>query len=129
MLGVQAEANFNKVLDEHGKAIFVAEISVLLLRLEGRNLDDLETRTRAIKLLKPFERFAKLINLHDEELDALWESLHRAETGDATDFKARLTKLLQDVAKKDAEKEAQLAAPTGDGMADQGTPSAHGALQ
>jgi hypothetical protein len=106
-IAARADENFNKLLTMRGKEMFKTELSILALRLQGTNLDDSEARLRTIKLLKPFELFAREIDFHDEEFDALWEALHRAEVGDATDFKAELTKLIQAAVSEEKEEQAE----------------------
>lgn len=121
-----ADKKFEEFLAENGEEIFWTEIGLLCLRLQGINVDDPETRLRTMKLLKPFEVLARETNLHDEALDTFWEALHRAETGDATDFKAQLTKLIKEAIserQEDQAEEAVLAPPDKEETADPIDPS------
>jgi hypothetical protein len=107
-----ANENFKKLLTEKGEDIFMTEFGFLLLRLQGVSLEDPGMRVHVMKLLKPFETFAGEINLHNEEVDSFWEALHRAETGDATDFKAKLNQLIEVAARREEEKqEKEIALP------------------
>jgi hypothetical protein len=111
-----ANENFKKLLTEKGEEIFMTEFGLLLLRLQGVSLEDPEVRVQVMKSLKPFETFAREINLHNEEVDSFWEALHRAQTGDPTDFKAKLDELIQAAAHEQEEKQAKkvaLAPPSG----------------
>jgi len=103
-----AEENFNKFMKEHGHDMFYAELGVLLLRLQGVDLEDPETRGRVIKQVKPFESFARDLRLHDAELGSFWDALHLAEKGDATTFKTMFSEMLtQAVARQEQEKQVQ----------------------
>ena len=125
-----ADKKFEELMAEKGEEIFKNELFLLLVRLQGVNLDDPETRFHAMKLLKPFEVFAREINLHDEEFDTLWKALHQAEAGDATDFKANLTELIKDAMSETEKKLAEQVAspPVAEGGPDEpGAPSDQGA--
>ncbi len=91
----RGDQNFKDLIKNKGEDMFFAEFSVVLLRLSGLKLDDLEQRTKAIKMLKPFETLAKEINLQDEDLNKLWSSLQEAEKGNATEFKLQFNKFLE----------------------------------
>ena len=106
-----AEDNFKKLLAENGQELLIREFGLLLLRLKGLNLGDPDIRMRVMNWIKPFEAFAREINLHDEDLDSFWESLHRVETGDATAFKARLSQLIDEAARQKGEKQPEGATP------------------
>jgi hypothetical protein len=126
---VRAEENFKKILAEHGEKVFYAELHILAFRLQGIDLDDPKARLRAMNSLKPFPLFAREINLHTKELDAFWEAMHLAETGDATKFKAELSELIQS-AVSEQEKQADktvLPATANAKRADPSTPSGQAA--
>ncbi len=114
-LAALANDNVKRLLAEQGQAILSTELEVLLLRLKTVDLGDPEMLARSMKLLKPFEAFAREINLHHEKLDPLWEALHRAEKGDATGFKAELNELIEFAGSAQPEQQqaggAALAAP------------------
>jgi len=125
-----ADKKFKELMAEKGELAFGTEFVFLLLRLQGVNLDDPETRLHAMKLLKPFEVFARAINLQDEEFEALWKALHQAEAGNATDFKANLTELIKDAISETEKKQAEQAAlpPVAEGEPEEpGDPSEPGA--
>jgi hypothetical protein len=94
-LAAEADESFQNMLATSGEEIFFNEFGLLSLRLRGLDLDEPDDRLRAIKLLRPFEPFAREVGLVDEDLDALFEAMHRAERGDATEFKTSLTALLE----------------------------------
>ena len=94
-IATQADKKFKELLAENGEEIFNFEFSVQLLRLKGANLEDPEVWFHSMKSLKPFEVFAREINLHDEKLDSFWVALHQAEGGDATNFKTNLIELIE----------------------------------
>jgi len=118
-----AEANFKKLMADSGEAIFFAEIKTLLLQWQGIDLEDPEMRTRAMKLLQPFEAMAEGINFHDAELDEFWNALHKAQSGDATDFKANLNELIKEAASEEKEKEAEEAAQLPAAQTNAGAPA------
>lgn len=89
-----ADQKFDEHMMKNGEEIFGTEFNLLLLRLRGWDMNDPEKRLRVMKLLKPFEIFAKEINLQDEKIDALWNSLRRAEEGDASGFKAQISQMI-----------------------------------
>lgn len=89
-----ADLEFKKLMMKQGKKFFDAEFGILLFRLRDWDLNDPEKRLKVIKMLKPFEIFAKQVNYDDEDLDALWDSVHRAEEGDASSFKAQLSEII-----------------------------------
>ena len=82
----EAEKKSKEFIEEKGEDLFHAEIGIAFLRIRGLNLNDPQQRLRAIQLLKPFEVFAKEIDLDSEDTDQLFLALHEAETGDATEF-------------------------------------------
>jgi hypothetical protein len=86
-----ADQYYEQFLAEHGEQIFYSELFVLLSRFKDKDMDDPKERLRAMELLRPFEAFAQQVGLEDEELNELWESLRRAEEGDASDFKAQIS--------------------------------------
>ena len=79
---------------EGGKEMFNIEFKLMLLRLKGWDMNDPEKRLKVMKLLKPFEVFAKEIDLQDEKFNALWNSLHQAEGGDASSFKSKINQMI-----------------------------------
>lgn len=88
-----ADQQFKELLATKGKELFAAEFEVLLRRLEGLDLENPQERNRAIQFIKPFEQFANQIDLQDEDLDSLWESIPEAEAGNASQFKEQLGQL------------------------------------
>ena len=89
-----ADQKFKELMMEKGKEMFDIEFGLMLLRLKGWDMNDPEKRLRAMKMLKPFEVFAKEINLQDEKFNALWNSLHLAEGGNASSFKAEINHMI-----------------------------------
>jgi len=100
-----AEENFKSFLAEKGEELLTNELGFLLLRLQGVDLEDSDTRSRIIKCLQPFESLANVIGSDDAELASFWDALHVAEKGDATAFKSKLNELIQTVAKQGEEEE------------------------
>lgn len=90
-----ADQKFTEYINENGKDLFVEEFRLTLLRLSGLNMDDPEQRLKATKMLKPFEIFAKEINLQDEDLNPFWNSLREAEKGNAANFKSQLNEIIE----------------------------------
>lgn len=88
----EADMEFGEFIAKNGLIAFASEFNVVLLRLSGSDMEDPQQRLEAMKMLKPFETFANIINLHDKDLDELWDSLHEAEEGNASNFKYQLTK-------------------------------------
>ncbi|HKA52083.1 MAG TPA: hypothetical protein VKJ47_00330 [Candidatus Binatia bacterium] len=105
-----ADEKFKELLAKGGERMFCFELGLLLLRLQGVNLDDPVARLQVMKSLKPFEVFAREINLHDGKIDEFWEALHQAEAGDAIDFKANLTELIKVAISETETKRAEQAA-------------------
>ena len=85
-----AEKGYNQTIAKHGRLLFSAQLHLLMLRFKGWNLEDPEVRLRAMRQLKPFESLAQQVQYEHPDLIELWDSLHRAEQGDASDFKAKL---------------------------------------
>jgi hypothetical protein len=95
-----ADRKFEELLVNVGAQAFYTELAMLVFRLKGLNLDDPESRFKAMKMLKPFEIFAKEIRLENDDkefdLDHLWNSLHEAEEGgDTSGFKAMINELIE----------------------------------
>ena len=93
----KADQEFKTFKKENGTNLFYAEFELILLRLKDLDVSDPEKRLKMIKLLKPFEVFSKEINLQDDELDALWNSLHQAEEGNATTFKDKMKQMITSI--------------------------------
>ena len=94
---IKADQEFDTLMKEKGKEIFYAEFDVIMLRFTNSDMDDPEVRHKTIELLKPFEVFAKEIDLQDEKLEALWNSLHQAEIGEASSFKANIKEFISSI--------------------------------
>ena len=92
-----ADQKFKELMMEKGKKMFDIEFGFMLLRLKGWDMNDPEKRLKVMKMLKPFEAFAKEINLQDEKFNALWDSLHLAEGGDASSFKAKINQIISTI--------------------------------
>lgn len=92
-----ADQKFKELMMEGGKEMFDIEFKLMLLRLKGWDMNDPEKRLKVMKLLKPFEVFAKEIDLQDEKFNALWDSLHLAEGGDASSFKAKIDHMVSTI--------------------------------
>ena len=59
----------------------------LTKKYKNIDLESLEQRSRLLKILRPFEKFASQVGLDDEpNLNILWECMRKAEKGDAKDF-------------------------------------------
>jgi hypothetical protein len=87
-----AEQAHEHFITQYGTQMFLNEFSIALSRLADEDLDDYRIRYRAMELLRPFEDLAKQVGLEeDEELNELWNSLRKAEEGDASRFKAHLS--------------------------------------
>jgi hypothetical protein len=82
-------------LAQNGKTQFASEFELLLTRLKHADLDNPDERLHAMKTIKPFEALAKAMKLEAADLDALWAALHKAEAGDASDFKQKLTDMIK----------------------------------
>lgn len=106
-----ADRNFETILEEKGEEIFYAEFMMLLRRLKGEDMDDLDSRVRVMKVLEPFEVLAREVSLEDEEmveeLDELWRALRHAREGDASDLKAVVSELITVVTENANEVEEQ----------------------
>jgi hypothetical protein len=98
-IAASSESQYQTFITANGPQIFNREFSIVLARLTGLNLDDPSQRLIAIRHLQPFEGFAGEMGAHDPDLDELWKALKAAENGDATDFKAKLTEVLDAYAK------------------------------
>lgn len=83
----KADREFKHFIAKNGRTMFSSELNVALLRLSGSDMEDPQQRLKAINMLRPFERFANSIGLHDKDLDRLWDALHEAERGNASSFK------------------------------------------
>jgi hypothetical protein len=81
-------------LAQNGKTQFASEFELLLTRLKHANLDNPDERLHAMKAVQPFEALAKAMKLQAPDLDALWAALHKAEAGDANDFKQKLAEMI-----------------------------------
>jgi len=92
----EAEKQLMQLLAEKGASMFYTEIGLTLLRIKGFNLSDPKARLKAMELLKPFEIFAKEVQLEEQSFEQLFISLHKAEAGDATEF----IKSVQDLIKQ-----------------------------
>nr|QNO47984.1 hypothetical protein KNONPEEI_00022 [Methanosarcinales archaeon ANME-2c ERB4]QNO48167.1 hypothetical protein GOJLPIDM_00023 [Methanosarcinales archaeon ANME-2c ERB4] len=92
-----ADQNFKELMMKKGKEIFDFEFGLTLFRLKGCDMNDPEKRLRVMKMLKSFEVFAKEINLQDEKFNALWDSLHLAEGGDASGFKDKINQMISTI--------------------------------
>jgi uncharacterized membrane protein YagU involved in acid resistance len=93
-----AEQQYHQLITNEGKGkdIFLYELRILILRMQEWNFEDPDTRLRAIKLLKPFETFARHIQYENEEFEKFWRALHKAEQGgDASEFKSYLRTLVE----------------------------------
>lgn len=100
-----ADKKFDEFMARSGTPLFWVQLGAAGLRLSGQDLNDAETRLRAMRMLKPLQELAKELNIQDEDLNELWTSLEEAEGGDATKFKAKieeLTKALSDGLKSNA---------------------------
>ena len=93
----KADESFRNLMIENGEDFFNFEFGVLLHRLKILDMDNLEQRYKAINMLKPFEIFARKIKLKDEDLNSLWNSLHEAEKGNASDFISFFKELLEEI--------------------------------
>lgn len=89
-----ADQNFKQFMVENGETVFFTEFGFLIARLKGWDMNAPKKWVEAINLLKPFEVFAKEINLQDEDLDKLWESLNKAEEGDVASFKIQINHII-----------------------------------
>jgi hypothetical protein len=97
-LAAMINERFKILMADKGQDIFLTEFTVLLLRLQGTNLEDPEQRLHAMKSLKAFELFTQEIDLHDEEMNKFWLALHQAEAGgDSTEFKNSLVEMIETV--------------------------------
>ncbi|MCK4796463.1 MAG: hypothetical protein KAT05_03735 [Spirochaetes bacterium] len=106
----KADENFKELMAEKGEDLFYAEFEILLLRLSGLDIDDPEQRLNAIKMIKPFETFSKEINLQDEDLNKLWNSLPEVEKGNAINFKSQLKEMFELMKEEEEELNVNLTA-------------------
>lgn len=83
---IAADSKFQEIMLRKGKEIFWLEFSSLLMRLKSLDLASPDNRLQAMKLLKPFELFAKEINLQNKYTDRLWDALNKSEIGDSAEF-------------------------------------------
>ncbi len=83
-----------------GEDMFLSEFVVLLMQLKNYDMNDPNNRLEAISLLKPFKIYADLIKFDDEQLNNLWESLDRAEKGDASDFKLLIGEVINELSEE-----------------------------
>lgn len=74
-----ANQKFRQCMMENGAVLFCTEFLMLILRLKNWDMDDHQKVADAIDLLKPFECFAKEINLQSDKLDELWNSLDKKD--------------------------------------------------
>ena len=74
---------------------FFAQFAVAILRLKKLNLENNEECLIAIKKLKSFEILAKEADIHDDNLNNLWSSLHDAEKGNLLNLKDELNKIIE----------------------------------
>jgi hypothetical protein len=106
----QADKNFKESLVNNAQSIFTAELRILALRLKDADLNNPETLARTMTLFKLFQLSAKELGLQSDELNSLWEALHRAETGDAIDFKTRVAHVIQAMTEEKQSEDPKLSA-------------------
>ena len=91
----RAEANYQAQINQYGKQYFYREIVFLTKKYKNIDLESLEQRSRLLKILRPFEKFASQVGLDDEpNLNILWECMRKAEKGDAKDFNTFFTQMI-----------------------------------
>ena len=97
--GFKAEADkrFEQMMEKSSEGVFKQEFVTCLYKLSDKDLDDLDNRLLAMKMLKPFKIVAEKINFHDADVDKLWESLQQAEEGNTLSFKENLEALIKTV--------------------------------
>jgi hypothetical protein len=93
----KADQNFEQMMKEKGEALFTQDFIAFLYKFSGKDLNNLDNRLKAMNMLKPFKSVAEQINLHDEELDELWQSLQEAEEGNTLSFKENLENMIEKV--------------------------------
>jgi len=86
-----ADKKFQETMTGAAKELFEQEFAIVLMRLGGLNMSNPDECLWAMKLIKPFELFAKEIDLQDEEAEELWHTLHEAEKGNSTAFSEAIT--------------------------------------
>ncbi len=101
----QAEQKFKESMKQNGEELFYTEFYFLLLRLRGIDFNDPDLRLKAMKLLEPFELFAKEIKLDDSDLNKLWSALHKSEKGNSLELSKVLIELSNDVLEDETEKQ------------------------
>jgi hypothetical protein len=89
----KADQQLDELVKEKGEDMFFTELVLLVSRFQESDLEDLGKRTEAIRLLKPFEAAASVLQINDDEWSAFWESLRQAEKGDASDFVSQFSEL------------------------------------
>ncbi len=82
-----SDQSYIEMLESNSDKILYIELEFLLTRIKNWDLDDPKMRLEAIRLLRPFEDFAKIIDLENDDVNMLFESLDKAEKGSAEDFK------------------------------------------
>jgi hypothetical protein len=93
----ESDKKFKELLRTQGARLFLTELRAVMRLIHELNLDDPDQRLRAIKLLRPFELLAKKLEIEDDDLQGLWNSMHAAEVGEASDFKASTSSLFKEL--------------------------------
>jgi hypothetical protein len=95
------DKEFKEFVKANGESMFYSEFVLAALRYDQEDLEDLERRTEAINIFKPFEALAKELKLDQKKLDEFWLALKAAEKGDATDLKLLIGELREAALSKD----------------------------
>ncbi len=83
----EAGQKFQQFISWAGEDVFRNEFRMLMLRVMGWDLNDAARRNELVRLLRPFEQLSGQLKIESGELDQLWEGVHKAEAGDATELK------------------------------------------
>jgi hypothetical protein len=86
----QIDQNLKKLIANNGKQLFSTEFNLVMGKICDWDIENPELRLKAIKSLKPFKAFAEYVNVKDENLEKLWETVDLAEKGNANPFKEQI---------------------------------------